>query len=133
MDMIAGRSPISAATALTGNSHHPVAIVTNEVVIRGMTRAGKLFRPSDWAERLCGVVAQCGADRRMQYSPYVWQVLSEGMTCVVVDGRLEALEPMAYRFLMNFARDNELDVRMGRSHARDPSAQATEAMLLSAI
>ncbi len=55
----------------------------------------------------------------MHYSPYVWQVLTEGVTCVVVDARLEDLEPMAYRFLMNFARDNELDVRPGRKLQRD--------------
>ena len=116
MDMIAGLSPIRAP-----DGHHPsgVPIATNEVVIRGVTYAGRAFRPSDWAERLCGVVAQCGADRRMHYSPYVWQVLTEGVTCVVVDARLEDLEPMAYRFLMNFARDNELDVRPGRSLQRD--------------
>lgn len=91
-----------------------MAIENDEFVIRGVTHAGKPFRPSDWAERLCGVVAQCGADRRMQYSPYVWQVLAEGTICVVVDRRLEDLEPMAYRFLMNFARDNDLQVRGGR-------------------
>ncbi len=121
MDMIAGLSPFRA------NGPHlstAMPIETNEFVIRGVTQAGKTFRPSDWAERLCGVMAQCGADRRMHYSPYVWQVLSEGVTCVVVDGRLEDIEPMAYRFLMNFARDNELDVRAGRVLDRDATADS---------
>jgi hypothetical protein len=128
MDMIAGLSPIRAITP------HPstaMPIETNEFVIRGVTQTGKTFRPSDWAERLCGVMAQCGADRRMHYSPYVWQVLSEGVTCVVVDGRLEDIEPMAYRFLMNFARDNELDVRTGRTRDRDAPADSAASILVT--
>lgn len=51
-------------------------------------------------------------------SPYVWPALNEGVTSVVVDGQLEDIEPMAYRFLMNFARDNELEVRIGRVPAK---------------
>jgi Protein of unknown function (DUF3579) len=27
-----------------------------DVIIHGITRSGKGFRPGDWAERLCGVV-----------------------------------------------------------------------------
>ena len=30
----------------------------SEVVIHGLTREGRTFRPSDWAERLAGVMAQ---------------------------------------------------------------------------
>ena len=40
-------------------------------VIVGVTRDGKRFRPSDWADRLCGVMSAFGADHRMKYSPYV--------------------------------------------------------------
>ena len=45
-----------------------------EFVIQGLTLDGKPFRPSDWAERLCGVMAAFGGDHRMQYSPYVHPV-----------------------------------------------------------
>ena len=85
-----------------------------EFVIRGVTLDGRPFRPGDWAERLCGVMSAFGGDHRMQYSPYVHPITSEGVRCVVVDRRLEAIEPMAYRFLLNFAKDNELQVRDGR-------------------
>jgi hypothetical protein len=85
-----------------------------EFVIQGVTRDGKTFRPSDWAERLCGVMAAFGGDHRMQYSPFVHPVTANGVRCVVVDVRLEEVEPMAYRFLLNFAKDNELKVRDGR-------------------
>jgi hypothetical protein len=94
---------------------------TDEIVIIGLTEDGKPFRPSDWAERLCGVMSQFGADHRMQYSPYVQPITSEGVRCVVVDPRLRELEPLAYNFLMGFARDNELRVRTGRAVSRGPS------------
>lgn len=35
-----------------------------EFVILGITLDGKPFRPSDWAERLCGVMSAFGGDRR---------------------------------------------------------------------
>jgi len=87
---------------------------SNEFVIRGVTNEGRPFRPSDWAERLCGVMSQFGTDGRMRYSPYVQPITSEGVRCVVVDERLREVEPLAYNFLLGFARDNDLQVREGR-------------------
>ena len=94
-----------------------------EFVIRGVTLDGRPFRPSDWAERLCGVMAAFGNDHRMQYSPFVHPVTANGVRCVVVDVRLEELEPMAYRFLVSFAKDNELQVRDGRIAERTRLAE----------
>ena len=91
---------------------------TEEFVIKGVTLAGKPFRPSDWAERLCGVMSAFGSDGRMQYSPYVYPVTSAGVKSVVVDMRLKDIEPMAYNFLLNFAKDNELQTRPGRAEER---------------
>ena len=85
-----------------------------EFVIAGVTLDGKPFRPSDWAERLCGVMAAFGGDHRMQDSPFVHPITANGVRCVVVDVRLEQVEPMAYRFLLDFAKDNQLQVRDGR-------------------
>jgi hypothetical protein len=93
------------------NSDTPV----KQYLIEGITHAGKPFRPSDWAERLCGVMSAFQpAGRRvitgapMQYSPYVHPVMVGAVKCVAVDQRLEALEPMAMEFVRNFARDNDL-------------------------
>jgi hypothetical protein len=36
------------------------------------------------------------------------------MNCVVVDRYLESIDPAAFRFLMDFVRDNELRTRPGR-------------------
>jgi uncharacterized protein DUF3579 len=94
-----------------------------EFVIQGLTRDGTPFRPSDWAERLCGVMAAFGGDHRMQYSPFVHPVTANGVRCVVVDVRLEEIEPMAYRFLVSFAKDNELRVREGRVEERTKLAE----------
>jgi len=94
-----------------------------EFVIQGVTADGKPFRPSDWAERLCGVMAAFGGDHRMQYSPYVHPVTSNNIRCVVVDKRLEELEPMAFRFLLSFAKDNALKVRDGRVPERTKLAE----------
>ena len=94
-----------------------------EFVIRGETPDGKPFRPSDWAERLCGVMSAFGGDQRLQYSPFVHPISANGVRCVVVDIRLEELEPMAYRFLISFAKDNELQVRDGRIAERSKLAE----------
>ncbi len=77
-------------------------------VIVGITSDGRRFRPSDWAERLCGVLSAFGAGKKMTYSPYVTPGHSEGEKAVFVDHRLYAVEPMAYRFVVNFAQDNDL-------------------------
>ncbi|MFM9971996.1 MAG: DUF3579 domain-containing protein [Burkholderiales bacterium] len=93
----------------------------DEFVIKGLTQEGKPFRPSDWAERLCGVMSAFGSDGRMQYSPYVYPITAAGLKCVVVDIELEGIEPMAYNFLVNFAKENELQVRPGRIVKREGS------------
>ena len=94
-----------------------------EFVIQGLTQDGKPFRPSDWAERLCGVMSAFGGDHRMQYSPFVHPITAAGVRCVVVDVRLEEVEPMAYRFLLAFAKDNELQTRDGRIAERSKLAE----------
>jgi hypothetical protein len=92
---------------------------TAEFVIVGETTQGEKFRPSDWAERLCGLMAQFGAADYMRYSPYCYPVMAGGTKCVVVDTRLKEIEPLAHRFLETFAKDNDLVVRRGRALARE--------------
>jgi hypothetical protein len=101
---------------------------SKEVVIKGMTHDGQPFRPSDWAERLCGVLSVFGAERRMEYSPLVHPITSAGVRCVVVNIELEELEPMAFKFLLSFAKDNELQVRPGRIDKRPEEDGAVAAV-----
>ena len=90
--------------------------VPREFFIQGITTDGKTFRPSDWAERLCGVLAcfrpegSGGRNAHLKYSPYVRPLLLNGIKSVVVDETLRKLEPLAYHFVMDFARDNDLQV-----------------------
>ncbi len=44
------------------------------------------------------------------YSPYCVPRLIDGVKCVLVDESLKGIEPMAWDFVMNFARDNQLPV-----------------------
>ncbi|MDB5804149.1 MAG: hypothetical protein JWN73_1471 [Betaproteobacteria bacterium] len=96
-----------------------MAVETSEFVIQGITLDGQRFRPSDWADRLAGVMCSFGGDNRMAYSPFCYPIGSGGVNCVVVDIRLKEIEPMAYNFLLNFAKDNELQVRPGRLTLRE--------------
>jgi hypothetical protein len=84
-----------------------------EIFIQGITTDGKQFRPSDWAERLCGVMAcfrpaGAPAQSHLTYSPYVRPTMLGNVKCVVVDERLRELEPLAYHFVLSFAKDNQL-------------------------
>jgi hypothetical protein len=81
-----------------------------DVVIWGITIDGRPFRPSDWPERLAGLTSAFGQDQRLAYSPLVQPVTVRGTKCVVVGGALLALEPRFHQFLLQFARDNDLDV-----------------------
>jgi hypothetical protein len=85
-----------------------------EFFILGLTSDGKQFRPSDWAERLCGVMScfrpEGGRHSHLQYSPFVRPILLNGVRSVVVDDSLREIEPLAYHFVLNFAKDNDLQV-----------------------
>jgi len=103
--------------------------------ILGLTRDQRVFRPSDWAERLAGIMAQFRDDQgslrdravsmasgpSTAYSSLVLPVFvphprhaqaSSGqvasLRAVLVSGRLYGVEPLAYEFLQQFAIDNDL-------------------------
>jgi hypothetical protein len=90
--------------------------LAEEFFILGLTSDGRQFRPSDWAERLCGVMScfrpegSGGRNAHLQYSPYVRPTLLNGVKAVVVNNDLKQLEPLAYHFVVNFAKDNDLQV-----------------------
>ncbi len=88
-----------------------------EIFIQGITRDGRTFRPSDWAERLAGAMSVFrpggmagGRFASIGYSPYCVPTVIGKVKCVVVNEALRDLEPMAWDFVMNFARDNDLQV-----------------------
>jgi hypothetical protein len=93
-----------------------------DVVIWGITRGGRAFRPSDWAERLAGLTSAFGHDQKLSYSPFVRPVSIRGVKAVIVGQTLEALEPRLYRFLLGFARDNELQLAYASGAMAHPDA-----------
>ncbi|MGE0079874.1 MAG: DUF3579 domain-containing protein [Thiohalomonadaceae bacterium] len=81
-----------------------------QIVIKGITREGRPFRPADWAQRLTTAVASLGPDRRIVFHPAVRMATRQGVACVVVDGALYGDDPLLFEFLLGFARNNDLQV-----------------------
>ena len=95
---------------------HNTKELAKEFFILGVTSNGKQFRPSDWAERLCGVMS-CfdaanarGRNAHLQFSRFVRPIVLNGMKAVVVNAALRQFEPMAFHFVVEFAKDNDLQV-----------------------
>lgn len=106
------RGTIGAANESNSMNEAP-----RQYYIRGVTQEGRTFRPSDWAERLAGAMssfrpggAQGGIGAFIGYSPYCVPRVIDGVKCVIVSEALKGVEPLAWEFVMNFARDNRLPV-----------------------
>lgn len=102
-----------------------VTHTSKKVYILGTTLAGRVFRPSDWAERLAGVMSQFrpgGAmpGKHLTYSPWCVPTSINNVRSVVVHEDLRAHNVMAWDFVMGFAKDNELQVH----HGEPPHADA---------
>lgn len=83
---------------------------SGKVIIQGLTESGGKFRPSDWAERLCGAVATYGPGRRIIFHPNVKLASIKGVKCVVIDASLEEEDEMLFEFLIDFAEENKLQI-----------------------
>ena len=81
----------------------------------GKTTDGKKFRPSDWADRFCGVLSsyrpknsKLSKPSVLAYSPYAQPQLYRGEKVVLIDREIEKIELLAWRFVTNFIEDNKL-------------------------
>ena len=86
-----------------------------KLYILGVTKQGKTFRPSDWAERLAGVMSQFrpGGNRpgsHIAYSPWCVPTSIGNVKCVIVHPELREHNVMAWDFCVHFAQDNDLQV-----------------------
>jgi hypothetical protein len=109
--------PALALLSLRAEPPMTVQTAPRQYFIKGLTQDGRSFRPSDWAERLAGAMSSFrpggsagGIAAFIGYSPYCEPQLIDGVKCVLVNEALRELEPMAWDFVMNFARDNALQV-----------------------
>jgi len=93
-----------------------------DLVIWGVTREGRPFRPSDWCDRLAGVTEAFGHERKVSYAAYVRPLSVGDAKAVVVGATLADLEPPLYRFLVNFARDNGLVLEYRAGALDDPAS-----------
>ena len=109
------RIVVRRSTAMRDPSQKMISPSAKEVFIQGLTSEGRTFRPSDWAERLAGVMSSFrpgGATpgSHLSYSPWCVPTTINGIKCVVVHIDLKEHNVMAWDFVMNFARDNGLQI-----------------------
>lgn len=86
-------------------------MMKNVIIFEGICENGKTFRPSDWSERISGILASFGPDHRLHYNPRVRPCIIQGVKCLEVASSLAEEDPDAYAQLLKFARDNHLKIR----------------------
>lgn len=79
------------------------------IIIEGVTETGEVFRPSDWAERVCGVLSTFKKNR-IDYSPLLRPSVHNGHKCVVIEECLKESNPTLYEHILEFARENHLKI-----------------------
>ncbi len=80
------------------------------IIIEGVTKQGKEFRPSDWAERMSGALASF-KNSRIHYSPLLQpSINNEGYKCIVLDPKLKESSPQIYQSILDFAKENNLNI-----------------------
>lgn len=80
------------------------------IVIEGLTTNGRKFRPSDWAERMSGMLSTFGRDQRIRYSPLLYPMTVNGVKCVSIDPDLQKFHPEMYAYILQWADSNRLNV-----------------------
>jgi len=82
----------------------------NVLIIQGETQDGRKFRPSDWAERMSGMLSTFGDDHRIHYSPKLRPISLDGTKCIVLHKSLEESHSAIFAQIMDFASRNNLTI-----------------------
>jgi hypothetical protein len=103
-------------SGLTAKNKYGVQMAdsANYLVISSVQENGNKFRPSDWIERISSTLASLDHSNRLHYSPSVQPCIIEGEKCLVVTRGLKKSDPLAYRYVMDFAKANKLRIRTDR-------------------
>ncbi len=80
------------------------------LIIQGETQDGRKFRPSDWAERMSGMLSTFGDDHRIHYSPLLRPVSVNGNKSIILYKSLEQDNPAIFKQIMDFAIRNNLKI-----------------------
>lgn len=86
----------------------------NDLIISSIMENGTKFRPSDWIERISSTLASFQVDNRLRYSLGVQPCMIDGEPCLVVARWLETADRVAYEYVMDFARSNQLRIQADR-------------------
>lgn len=86
------------------------------LIIEGVNEDNKVFRPSDWVERISDHLASFGTDHRLRYSRAVRPCMIDGRKCLVVAKNLRENDPRFYDYVLKFARDNRLRIQEDRRY-----------------
>jgi len=78
--------------------------------ILGCTTNGKMFRPSDWLERIASVYATFESNNHLRYNSMIKPARYDGERCLFLDYRLLESNPEAYKFILDFANSNALQI-----------------------
>jgi hypothetical protein len=65
------------------------ALECQETIILVAIKTDVVFRPSNWAERLCGVMSHFSRNQRVRYPPCVTPIVADGVKCVAIETRLK--------------------------------------------
>ncbi len=91
------------------------SVPSSPLVILGITTDGKIFRPSDWAQRLAAVTTidcdYCGPSKQLPCNPLVKIVRREGVPAVWISPALAERNRSLYDYMLRFAEQNKLVVR----------------------
>jgi len=100
-------------TTKTTNTSRNSNIKDSTIIIEGQTKEGRKFRPSDWAERMSGVLSTFGKDHRIHYSTKLQPLSINGIKCVALNASLKDEHPELFNHVMDFATINKLNVING--------------------
>ena len=93
--------------------------VGEKVIIGGISNEGVKFRPSDWVERLASILSSFGEDQRLKYHKCAYPCTILGIRSLVIDKRMEKNIPEAYAFIMEFANNNNLQIKLDRRQSEN--------------
>ena len=111
-DLAESVSSFSPGGRITGKVF-PCCMMINtvkKIVIEGMTKSGRKFRPSDWAERMSGALSTFGRDQRIRYSPLLQPMTVNGVKCISINPMLQEQYPEMYAYIMEWVNANSLNV-----------------------
>lgn len=84
----------------------------SKYIIEGYTCEGNKFRPSDWIDRIASMTASYGSSHRLVFSDLLHPELYQGQKCLVIDTELEIKNPSMFQYVMNFAKSNNLKMKI---------------------